>query len=170
MPFLANLLYVTAEVDLQAAWQIYEEVEGERTHLAAVDYRLQLRIEQNVGILLHRLGHYHAALTANERALAIAQANEQQARIAEIKGNQALVFGSMGRFDACEQYLVESRALAQTTGNQLTAARMTMNLGELAALLGKPGAALTYFREARTGFAEADNGMEIGSVALREAR
>lgn len=166
---LANLLIVSAEVNLSLAWEIYQQIEPLRTSITAEQYPLLLRIEQNSGIVLRRLGRYEAALAAHQRARHVAQTYHQSDRVAEITGNLALTFGSMGRFEECETFLQEAQTIARTTNNQLTIARMEMNLGELYTILGRPAQALHCFQSAREQFTALGNEMEVGSVALREA-
>lgn len=169
LTLLANLLITSAEIDLRQAWEFYQQIETLRSDLPAVHHLLLLRIEQNAGILLRRLGRYQEALATHLRARSIAEAHQQVDRMAEINGNLALTYGSMGQFKECEELLLAARAGAEQVNHQMTAARMEMNLGKLYTVLGRPAEALQRFQVAREKFTRLGNAMEIGSIALREA-
>lgn len=169
LTLLNNLLIANTESNLPQAWALYQHIERLRPQLTDEHYILLLRIEQNSGILLRRLGHYPEALAAHLRARAIAIAHQQLDRIAEINGNLAITYGSLGQFKQCEELLLQARTGAKQINHHLTAARMEMNLGRLYTILGRPAEALQRFQVAREEFTRLGNTMEIGSIALREA-
>lgn len=164
-----NLLGASLEIDPAIAFAAYTEIKVRQAQLGPADRAYVLVAELNYGVLLQRAGRLAEALTAQQRALELAQALHDDQSASDIRVNLALTLADMGEFASCEQLLQESRVAAAAFAQEATVARIDMDLGMLYTILGRPADALRAFEQARQHFTLSQNHMELGSVLLREA-
>ncbi len=150
-------------------------VEGQAICAAAGDAaRIHLRhLEQNYGWLLHCQGRYAEALQAYERALTLAHQLDEPMAAAEIRVNQAVALGMLGRLNEGVTALHQERAVVEALepSQPLTLARIDMDLADFYADLGRPADALRRFRSALRHFASlSDTHQDVGAALLYEAR
>ncbi|MEM8529864.1 MAG: CHAT domain-containing protein [Chloroflexota bacterium] len=126
------------------------------------------RLEQNYGWLLQNQGCYEEALIVHERALVLAE-QCNPGYVAEVRVNQALVFGMLGRLRECEEFLLTARDIAVQHGQNLNIAKIDMDLGYLAIAQGNPAYALRRLQFAQERFVALQNTMEIGAVKIEQA-
>lgn len=169
----SNLVFVLADSGrLQEADHAYQAAFSLLTPLGQPALRYRLLLEQNYGWLLHSRGLFDLALAAYARALElVAHFNDQHAPVIELelRVNHAVTLGVRGQLLESRQALEAALPQAVALGQQLTVARITMNLGKVLAALGRPASALAHFQTARAQFAALDNQMEAGTVLLLEA-
>jgi CHAT domain-containing protein len=147
----------------------YQAARPEVLQQAATQPLYLVRLDQNYGWLLHNQGRYAEALAIYDRTLALIEANGLTDIAAEIRVNRNLSLGMLGRLAEVEAGFLQERAVALAHQQQLTVARIDMNLGDLYSVQGRPAAALRQLQQAQQAFTELANAMEIGSVALRQA-
>jgi len=164
-----NLLGAALEIDPSIAFTAYAEIKAREGQLSSADHTYLLIAELNYGVLLQRAGQLEEAVTAQQRALALAEALHDAQSASDIRVNLALTFADQGKFADCERMLQESRMTASESDQQATVARIDMDLGMLYTILGRPADALRALERARQHFTSSQNAMELGSVSLREA-
>ena len=128
-----------------------------------------LRLEQNYGWLLHNQGQYERALGSYEQATLLAQQLNQPIIELELLVNNAITLGTIGRLDESEAGLLQAHGLAQAHQQEVTIARIELDLGWLTTARGQPARALRHFQAAHERFMALENQMELGTVLLWEA-
>ena len=167
---LSNLVGVLAECGDNVAAEAYYQA---ARHLLIAegtdDPKYLLYLELNFGWLLHSWGRFDEALVVHDHALVLATKHQLTVGATEIRVNRHLTLGRLGRFAESESGLRQERLLAAEQQQQLTVARIDLNLGELYTVLGRPADALRRFQQATQGFAATDNPMEQSVVLALQA-
>lgn len=168
---LGNLVFAYSDCGrFPEAEQAYQEARNLYQAVGETASLYLLRLEQNYGWLLHNQGQYEQALLSYERSLALARRIDQGIIELEVLVNSAVTLGSTGRLADSESTLLQAQSLAHLHQQELTSARIELNLGWLYTSRGQIAVALRHFQTAHQQFALLGNQMEHGTVLLWEAR
>ncbi len=167
---LGNLVFAYSDCGrFPEAEQAYQEASSLYQALGEHASLFLLRLEQNYGWLLHNQGQYKQALVSYERALALARHTHQPIIELEVLVNSAITLGSTGCLHDSEAIFLQAQSLASLHKQEVTSARIELDLGWLKTARGQPAAALGHFQTAHHQFARLGNHMELGTVLVWEA-